>query len=148
LNPPFIILFGLRVSLDDIEHGLIRGSNRYNDFRIHFAVNCASIGCPALRNEAYSADQLNTQLEDQTQKFLSDKTRNRIENDGLYLSPIFKWYLEDFQKGWFGISNLSDFLARYSTFISLSTPQVIALQKGEIDIKYLEYNWSLNGLQP
>lgn len=144
----FIPLFGRTISLDDIEHGLIRGSNRYNDFRIHFAANCASIGCPALRNEAYRADQLNSQLEDQTQRFLSDKTRNRIESGALYLSPIFKWYLADFQKGWLGISRLADFLARYSTYISLSKPQVIALQKEDIDIKYMEYNWNLNGLQP
>ena len=55
----FIPLLGKTVSLNDIEHGLIRGSDRYNDPRIHFAVNCASIGCPALREEAYTGDKLN-----------------------------------------------------------------------------------------
>jgi len=50
----FIPLLGKTISLNDIEHGLIRGSDRYNEPRIHFAVNCASIGCPALRNEAYT----------------------------------------------------------------------------------------------
>lgn len=144
----FISLFGNTISLDEIEHQLIRGSDRYKDFRIHFAVNCASIGCPALRNEAYSADRLNAQLENQTQVFLGDSNRNRIENNTLYLSPIFKWYLADFQKGWLGVSNLFDFLARYSSSISLSQSQLVALQNGDIDIKYLEYNWNLNGLEP
>ena len=58
----FVPLLGKTRSLDDIEHGLIRGSGKYNDPRIHFAVNCASIGCPALREEAYTADTLDAQL--------------------------------------------------------------------------------------
>lgn len=144
----FINLFGRAISLDEIEHQLIRNSHDYNDFRIHFAVNCASIGCPALRGEAYCTDRLNAQLENQLQRFLSDKTRNRFENNTLYLSPIFKWYLADFQRGWLGVFNLFDFLARYSNSIALSKAQITALQKGDIGIKYLDYNWNLNGLQP
>lgn len=58
----FIPLLGETRSLDDIEHNLIRGSGAYNDPRIHFAVNCASIGCPALRPEAYVGNRLHEQL--------------------------------------------------------------------------------------
>lgn len=59
----FIPLLGKTVSLDDIEHGLIRGSRRYKEPRIHFAVNCASIGCPALQAQAYRGDALEQQLD-------------------------------------------------------------------------------------
>jgi len=57
-----IPLLGDTRSLDDIEQGMIRRSGRYLDPRIHFALNCASVGCPALRTEAYQADRLNAQL--------------------------------------------------------------------------------------
>ena len=62
-------LWGETLSLDDIEHDLIRGSGRYREPRIHFAVNCASLGCPALRPDAYSAERLEVQLEEQAQQF-------------------------------------------------------------------------------
>lgn len=61
----FISLLGEKRSLDNIEHDLIRGSGRYQDPRIHFAVNCASIGCPALRAEAYTGAKINQQLDQQ-----------------------------------------------------------------------------------
>jgi len=107
----FIPLLGKIRSLDDIEHNLIRGSGRYNDPRIHFAVNCASIGCPALRTEAYSGDRLNAQLEEQTRLFLSDRSRNRLQGGVLKVSSIFKWYREDFEKGWRGLHTLPSFFA-------------------------------------
>ena len=65
----FIPLFGEKMSLDDIEHGMIRGSGRYNDPRIHFAANCASIGCPALRPEPYRGPDLQHQLDEATHLF-------------------------------------------------------------------------------
>ena len=82
------------MSLDGIEHDTIRKPGVYDDPRIHFAVNCASIGCPALRNEAYVADRLDAQLEDQTKRFLSDRSRNRYvpESNTLEVSKIFDWY--------------------------------------------------------
>jgi hypothetical protein len=140
----FIPLLGSTVSLDYIEHDLIRGSGRYNDWRIHFAVNCASIGCPALRNEAYTAAQLDEQLEDQTKRFLADRTRNRIEGNTLKLSSIFKWYKGDFEKGWLNIFTLAEFIVRYANSLALSPIQISALQRGDITIDYLNYDWKLN----
>jgi len=70
----FIPLLGKTRSLDDIEHTLIRGSDRYNDPRIHFAVNCASIGCPALANQAFQGDNVDRLLETQTELFLAFRT--------------------------------------------------------------------------
>lgn len=140
----FISFLGEQRSLDDIEHNLIRGSGRYKDARIHFAVNCASIGCPALRAEAFIASKLNAQLEEQTQLFLSDTSRNRLTKDGLEVSSIFKWYREDFEKGWSGVDSLESFFALYSDALKLSDQQVLDLQEGSLDIKFLDYDWRLN----
>jgi len=140
----FIPLLGETRSLDDIEHGLIRGSGRYFEPRIHFAVNCASIGCPALRPEAYVAARLDVQLEEATRNFLSDRTRNRLEGDTLYVSSIFKWYREDFEKGWHGLDTLEQFLTHYQQALGLDDHQTRALRRGDMDIEFLDYNWKLN----
>jgi hypothetical protein len=140
----FISLLGETRSLDDIEHGLIRGSGRYNDPRIHFAVNCASVGCPALRAEAFVAERLNAQLEDATQKFLSDRTRNRIESDTMKVSSIFKWYKLDFEKEWHGANTLGQFLALYSGPLGLNVAAAGQLSAGKMDIEFLDYDWKLN----
>lgn len=141
---PFVSLLGQTRSLDDIEHGLIRGSGRYREPRIHFAVNCASIGCPALRPEAFLRERLDEQLEDQTQRFLSDRTRNRIKDDGLEVSPIFKWYREDFEQGFRGDKALPDFLARYSGVAGLNAAQANDLRNGKLAIRFGDYDWRLN----
>jgi hypothetical protein len=66
----FVRLLGEVRSLDNIEHTLLRGAPEFDDPRIHFAVNCASIGCPALRDEAFVAEHLSAQLRDQSERFL------------------------------------------------------------------------------
>lgn len=141
---PFVSLLGQTRSLDDIEHGLIRGSGRYHEPRIHFAVNCASIGCPALRPEAYVPERLDEQLEDQTKRFLSDRTRNRVKDDALEVSPIFKWYREDFEQGFRGDKALPDFLARYAASLGLSVAQTNDLRGGKMTIRFGDYDWHLN----
>lgn len=141
---PFIPLFGKMVTLDDIEHGMIRGSGRYNDPRIHFAVNCASIGCPALANHAYIASDLDAQLDAATRAFLSDGSRNRKEADGLALSSIFNWYGGDFAQGWMDAESLEEFLALYADALQLTEDDVDALVLGEMPIRFLDYDWRLN----
>ncbi|WP_100636774.1 DUF547 domain-containing protein [Marinomonas sp. ef1] len=140
----FIPLLGETRSLDDIEHTLIRGSDRYQDPRIHFAVNCASIGCPALRNEAYTGKYLDTQLGEQTRLFLEDRSRNRIDNGKLALSSIFKWYRKDFEKGWQGYSSLEQFLVDHAADLSLSPEEVQKLKDKDMTIRFLDYDWALN----
>jgi hypothetical protein len=142
----FIPLLGEKRSLDDIEHKLIRGSGRYNEPRIHFAVNCASIGCPALRAEAYTADKLDAQLADQTSKFLMDRSRNRPTDNGLVLSAILKWYRDDFEQGWGGIDRLETFLAAQATALGLSAAQVAQLQRQTLSLEYDDYDWQLNDI--
>lgn len=143
----FVPLFGRMLSLDDIEHGLIRGSGRYGDPRIHFAVNCASIGCPALRAEAYSGDRLDAQLEDQTRLFLSDRSRNRLKGGTLELSSIFKWYREDFEKGFRQAASLEAFLALHAAALGLDEGDLALLKAGELTLRYLKYDWHLNDIR-
>ncbi|ALQ10022.1 hypothetical protein D172_018210 (plasmid) [Pseudoalteromonas sp. Bsw20308] len=140
----FIPLLGKTRSLDDIEHGLIRGSGKYNDPRIHFAVNCASIGCPALREEAYTATDLESQLQEQTVRFLSDMTRNMAQENTLSLSSIFKWYGDDFEKGFRGANTLQQFFLQYSDALKLIPAQQKALKNDDMEVKFLDYNWDLN----
>lgn len=143
----FIPLFGKHYTLDEVEHGLIRGSGRYNDPRIHFAVNCASIGCPALRAGAYTEDKLNEQLEEQTKLFLTDHSRNRLQGDTLYVSQIFDWYRQDFTDGWRGSQSLGEFFALYSDDLGANARQRNALTNNTINIKFLSYDWNLNDAQ-
>lgn len=145
----FFTLFGQPHHLDDIEHGLIRGAADYDDPRIHFAVNCASVGCPALRPEAYRAEVLDAQLEDQTRRFLGDRSRNRADpkTATLVLSPIFKWYEEDFSRGLHGADSVEQFVAAYAGVLGLSLVETKALQSDEWSIDYGDYDWSLNRLR-
>ena len=131
-------------SLDDIEHEIIRKSGRYNEPRIHFALNCASISCPALRAEAYTGERLEQQLEEQTQLFLSDRSRNRLNKNTLEVSSIFKWYDDDFEKGWLGFTSLSSFFIKYASSLGLSEEDAQRLHHEKIDIVYLDYDWRLN----
>lgn len=140
----FVTVLGKKRSLDDIEHNLIRGSKRYNEPRIHFAVNCASIGCPALLNDAFTGNKLDKQLEQVTSKFLADSSRNRLKGSTLEVSPIFKWYKEDFESNWRGTKDLEGFLVRYSSSLGFNKSQTADLKAGKTKISYTNYNWNLN----
>ena len=139
-----VTLLGQTRSLDDVEHNLIRGSNRYNDPRIHFAVNCASIGCPALANQAYQGSNVDDLLEAQTKLFLNDRSRNRINGKKLEVSSIFKWYAEDFEKGWLGYLSLEEFFIHYADELDLSADNISKLESKKLKFKYLDYDWDLN----
>jgi hypothetical protein len=140
----FVDLLGQRRSLDSIEHGLLRGADDYTDPRIHFAVNCASIGCPALRPEAYVGARLATQLQDQTERFLGDRNRNRLAADGrsLQVSKLFDWYGADFDAHAGGVRS---FLADHAAALGLVAATTDKLRKDQLAIGYTEYDWSLNG---
>jgi hypothetical protein len=143
----FIPILGATRSLDDIEHGLIRGSGRYSDPRIHFAANCASIGCPALRAEAYRGAELERQLDEATAFFLRDRNRNRLSGRVLEVSSIFKWYGDDFSKGWLSYHSLVAFFSGYAGALGLTEKDVLALAAGEIKIAFLDYDWRLNNVK-
>lgn len=129
-------LWGKKVTLDHVEHDLLRP--KFEDPRVHFAVNCASIGCPNLRNEAFNASKLNSQLEEQTRIFLKDSSRNRFDagKKTLFLSPIFKWFEEDFVKK---SGSVEKFVAPYFDENSRN-----AIQSGSIKVTHTDYDWNLN----
>jgi len=141
---PVVDLFGEQVTLDHVEHELIRGPDGYGEPRIHFAVNCASVGCPALRWEPYIGDRLEEQLESATRLFLADRSRNRLDGNTLRVSQIFNWYEEDFEQGWRGTDTVGQFLARYTDSLDLPDNVVDELESGDFRIRFLSYDWSLN----
>ena len=145
-KPKWIALLGTKVSLDDIEHGLLRERGRYDDPRVHFAVNCASIGCPALREEAYTAARLDAQLDEQTTRFMADRTRNRWDaaRGRLALSRIFDWYGEDFRLGHRGIGSLPAFAARHADLLADAPADRERIRGQRVEIVFLDYDWALN----
>ncbi|HEY6512232.1 MAG TPA: DUF547 domain-containing protein [Burkholderiaceae bacterium] len=138
----FYKLVGEPRNLDWIEHEQLRP--RYNDPRVHTAIVCASIGCPALRPDAYTADRLDQQLEDGMRRFLGDRTRNRATAGKLEVSSIFKWFREDFEKGHQGFRKLADVFARYAVLLSDEPAVQEALRAGQLTPEFLDYDWSLN----
>ncbi len=143
-------LFGKKRSLDHIEHEIIRAPGAYDDPRIHSAVVCASIGCPGIRNEAFTGSQLEQQLEDSLRRFLSDKSRNRYnpQNKTLEVSKIFDWYGDDFASGFRGHKSVSSFLGGYADILSTSQTDQKIIKSGLVELDFLDYNWNLNNAVP
>ena len=124
----FIHIENQTYDLNNLEHGILR--EHFEEPRIHFAINCASISCPSLRNEAYTAQNLEDQLNEQAIAFLNNPAKNKLEGDPIRVSRIFQWFRGDFVKN----GNLVEFLNRYA-------PTQIEAQ---VDVKYLKYDWRLN----
>lgn len=115
------------LNLNDIEHKILR---ELEEPRIHFAIVCASESCPKLLNKAFTAKNLDEQLTQVTQTFLADTTKNKISENNIQLSKIFKWFAKDFKNN----GSLIDFLNQYSdTKISPKAKK-----------SFLDYDWSLN----
>lgn len=141
----FFRLLGEQRHLDWIEHEQLRPL--YKDWRIHAAVNCASIGCPALRPQAFTAPELDAQLDDGMLRFMSDSTRNRYADGRAYISEIFKWFQEDFQKGHRGVGSIDKLLALYADQLANTPADRAALRAGPVRVRYLDYDWSLNDVR-
>lgn len=143
---PFIRLLGKEMTLDGIEHDTIRKPGVYDDPRIHFAVNCASVGCPSLREEAYTGKQIDKQLDEQLVRFLSDRTRNRYnaQKGQLEVSKIFDWYKKDFTSGLRGIASREAFFARYATLLTDTPDDQSKVKSAKLQLEFLDYDWSLN----
>ena len=124
----FINIGDNKMTLNEIEHQILR--KRFKEPRIHFAIVCASVSCPKLRNEAYTALALNQQLDEQARIFINDPARNQLAPDKIKISKIFSWFKGDFTHN----ESLIDYLNRYSRIKINSKAQV----------NTLDYNWSLN----
>lgn len=133
-NEPAIDINGISLSLNDIEHRIIRPL--YNDYRIHFAVNCASIGCPNLAAEPYTARAMDAQLDRAASEFVNHSRGVRIETDELFLSSLFDWYAEDF-----GASQ-AEILATLGRHTTADITQSLQAFSGK---PQYDYDWGLNG---
>ncbi|MBL4663597.1 MAG: DUF547 domain-containing protein [Flavobacteriaceae bacterium] len=120
------------LSLGGIENGVLR---KMNEPRIHFAINCASISCPNLLNEAYTAAKINEQLDKAANLFINGD-KNDITANNPKLSSIFDWYAKDYKVN--GETNVIGYINQYLTK---------KIDKNA-SLKYLEYNWNLNEQQP
>ena len=130
LNKPWdqkiINIDGQNYSLGDVENNILR---KMHESRIHFAINCASVSCPKLLNEAFVADKLNSQLRKVTKSFFNDATKNDLSANPIKISKLFEWYNGDFSRG--------DVLTYINKYSGKTIPT-------ETKIEYLEYNWNLN----
>jgi hypothetical protein len=142
----FFLLLGSERSLDNVEHALIRAPGVFDEPRVHFALNCASIGCPMLRGEAYVPERLGAQLEESVKRFLGDRSRNRYDPAAgtLEVSKIFDWYKEDFEKANQGAGSVLQFLARHADLLADTASARAAVRQGNARIRYLDYDWELN----
>jgi hypothetical protein len=131
LNDPwgkkFIVLAGKNYSLEGIENEILR---KMDEPRIHFAINCASVSCPELLNEAYTEGKLEQQLKTVTKSFINDKTKNTITASKIQVSKIFDWFAADFKSR----GGVIDYLNQYSDTKISSNAQV----------SFKEYDWNLN----
>ncbi len=125
-DQPVVSLFGKNITLNNLEHDIIR--KEYKEPRIHMALVCAAKGCPPLRSEAYTADRLDSQLDDQSKTYLSSPKGMRIDRSKgkVYLSSIFKWYGDDF-------ISVTVFAEKHS-----------GKNIDGFSVRWLDYDWSLN----
>ncbi|OJJ16332.1 hypothetical protein BKI52_34130 [marine bacterium AO1-C] len=124
----FAKVAGKTYTLNDIEHNILR--KQYFDARLHFALVCAAQSCPKLLNKAYTAANLNTELDRQARIFVNNKAKNKISSGSVQVSQLFNWYKGDFTKR----SSLVGFINKYSKV------KVSANAK----VSYLNYSWKLN----
>ncbi len=125
----FIEIEGETYDLNNIEHGIIR--KQFQEPRIHFALVCAAVSCPKLRNEAYVAERLDDQLEDQAIGFFNNPAKNKIESNRAEVSKLLSWYGGDFK---IGNQTKIDYINRYSK-VKLND---------EAKLDFMDYDWNLN----
>jgi len=122
------------LTLDEIENDILRP--RFKDPRVHFAINCASKGCPPLYGVPFNGNDLDRQLDHVTRSFINDPARNRLEGSVLFVSRIFKWFREDFN---------DDIIGFFQTYAEGDLKAVLQAQGRDLDVRFLDYDWSLNG---
>lgn len=131
---------GRAVSLDEIEHQILRGE--FREPRIHFAINCGSNGCPALRPSAYVGEDLRSTLRTATEQFLANEWNCRVDHAArrIFVSRIFKMYAEDFA-GTQGTTH--DYRLGVLRFVAQHTG--LPLERIEdYEVVYNTYDWGLN----
>lgn len=136
----FCDVAGATRSLDEIEHEIIRPT--WGEPRIHFAVNCAALSCPPLAPEAYVPERLDDQLDRAVRGLVANPEHFLIDRSGagsLTLNRVLDWYGDDFG----GKDGLLDFFARY-----LPGEDAEFLGRPDLEVRFFEYDWTLNDLDP
>jgi hypothetical protein len=142
-------IMGKRMTLDEIEHKTLRV--QFDEPRIHAALVCAAMSCPPLRDEPYDGDRLDAQLDEEMVAFLGDANRFRIDRDKdiVYLSPILKWYGDDFIKSYGVDEGFANHEPVERAVLNAIAPHIdeedgAYLRSAQYTVKYLDYDWSLN----
>ena len=125
---------GRRLSLDEIENAILRPT--FHDVRVHYALNCASLGCPNLQRHAFHAATLDAELDAAARAYIAHPRGVRVTPQGLQLSSIYKWYAADFGTP----TELRAHLERYAP------PALAAQIRTTTKIAGYGYDWSLNGV--
>lgn len=128
---------GIELSLNDIEHRILR--RHWKDNRIHFALNCASLGCPNLASLPFNASNSEALLNRGASEFIQSKRGVSIDGGTLVLSSIFDWYKEDFGSG---NDQVIAFISRYADPMQRSK-----LRNFKGNPKH-QYDWKLNDALP
>lgn len=128
-----VIVEGYELSLNNIEHDILRPL--FTDNRIHYAVNCASIGCPNLQMSVFRGPNLDQMLDQAAVEFINHPRAVSVRDKSLTLSSIYEWYYTDFAR------TDSDLIAHLRQY---ARPAL--LQKLESDLRIVDYvyDWSLN----
>ena len=135
-------------TLDHIEHGILRKD--FNEPRIHAALVCGAFSCPPLRNEPFTGESLDAQLDDQVTQWLTGEHGIKIdrENKTVFISSIFDWFGEDWEASYSTTEGFagSDTQKAVLNFITnyVSEEDATYLREGDYRVKYLDYDWSLN----
>ena len=127
---------GRNYSLEQIEHEVLR---KLSEPRIHFAIVCASIGCPRLLNRAYTASELDEQLSANAKAFFADKTKFTYDarRRTIKVSPILEWFATDFG------ATTADQMRTIAPYLPDEAAKKLA-QSGAANVGYLDYDWNLN----
>ena len=133
---------GKKMSLRALENEIIR---KFNEPRIHFAIVCASEGCPRLSREAYVPERLEAQLETQAQKFINEERNVKIDTktNALHMSKIFDWFAEDFLVAFPGEKDKKKVTQYLKPYLNASRRQALEQLKTD-KIEYIEYDWRIN----
>jgi len=127
---------GEKLSLDDIEHRILRPI--WKDNRIHYAVNCASLGCPNLQPVAYTAENTDKLLEQGAREFINHARGVSIQKDRLQVSSIYVWFQGDFGR------DAEDLMEHWQEYASPALAEALEKYSGGLNH---DYDWRLNGIE-
>ena len=130
---------GKNYSLNDMEKGMLLGddfkSKGWKDARVHFTVNCASVGCPPLRSDIYTSGNIGAMMTENTRRAFNTPRHLHVEGTTLYVTELFDWYKADFTEKH---GSIRDFIRAHAD------DAVIDKVNGTARLRYIDYDWSLN----